>query len=290
MKLWILSTVPPISEDTAYLIGRSASRSTRVLVSTVTATDDEPPPPPAEDIDIILNRSFNARGSFLQRLDALAAEFGVPVSNPGAATARACDKRTYIEDFPAVIPQTRIVKTLDDTLRLQREMGEELVLKDPFGKHGKDIIRFRGQQDCAEAADLITRMGKAGIVAQSFCGGFVDGDKRVILQRSRCGELDIVAWFRRIPKAGEWKSNVSAGGQIERCELETEEKNLALAVAETAGLDCIGIDMAWHDGRCLLIETNAYTGGHINFDTDRRVHSGDDFALLLVSLAEHGRP
>ena len=54
MKLWILSTQPPTSEDTAYLIGRSTSRSTKVIVSIVAATAGEPPPAPEDDIDIIL--------------------------------------------------------------------------------------------------------------------------------------------------------------------------------------------------------------------------------------------
>jgi glutathione synthase/RimK-type ligase-like ATP-grasp enzyme len=290
MRLWILSTPPPASEDTAYLIGRCTSRASSVVVSTVEAFADAPPRPPSEDIDAILNRSFNPHESFLSGLDALAAELAVPVTNPGAATRRACDKRTYIEDFPSVIPQTWVAHSLEELLNLQQRLGDELVIKDPFGKHGKDIIRFRGPEDGSAAAGLLARLSDAGVVAQPFCSGFVEGDKRIILQRAPRGGFEIVAWFKRVPKAGGWKSNVSAGGHIERCELRDAEKDLALAVAETAGLDCIGIDMAWHHGRCLLIETNGYTGGHIDFDTDRRVHSGDSFAGMVARLARRGRP
>jgi D-alanine-D-alanine ligase-like ATP-grasp enzyme len=73
------------------------------------------------------------------------------------------------------------------------------------------------------------------------------------------------------------------------CDLEDDERALALAVAEVAALDYVGIDMARENGRCLLIETNAYTGGHINFDVDHRAKSGDDFALMIRRLAEEGR-
>lgn len=290
MRLWILSTPTPTSEDTAYLIGRATSRSTKVLVSEVPPTAKEPPPAPEEEIDVILNRSFIPRPGFLRQLDAIAAERGVPLTNPGAASARACDKRSYLEDFPDLAPRSGIARSLEDVLAFRQQWDAEVVLKDPFGKHGKDIIRFRGAQDRDEAADLLGRMDNAGVVAQIFCSGFVAGDKRIILHRDSGVGFTLAAWFKRVPQEGGWKSNVSAGGRIEPCELEKQEVDLAMEVADRAGLDCIGIDVAWHDGRCLLIETNAYTGGHINFDTDRRAHSGDDFAAMIRRLAEAGRP
>lgn len=290
MKLWVLTTPPPASEDTAYLIGRATSRCTKVLVSRVAGDAETPPSPPGEQIDAILNRSFNPQPSFLSALDALAADCGVPVINPGAATLRACDKRTYVDDFPGMIPQSRVVHSLEEIAKLQDDLGDELVLKDPYGKHGKDIIRFAGEQDSAEALALLAKTPQGGVVAQAFCRGFIAGDKRVIVQRDGEGGFEITAWFKRVPEAGGWKSNVSAGGSIVPCELDEEERELALEVAEIAQLDYVGIDMARENGRCLLIETNAYTGGHINFDTERRAHSGDDFACMILRLAEEGRP
>lgn len=290
MKLWALANTPPASDDIVYLIGCCTARSTKVFVNTVPADATRPPPAPEEEIDIILNRCSDTRVDFIFHLDELAARLAVPLTNPGAAAIRACDKRTYLKDFPKLTPPSRVAQTLGDVLDLQRELDGELVLKDPFGKHGKNIIRFRGEEDSAEALRLLDDMKKSGVVAQAFCHGFVSGDKRIIMQRRVGGGFDFAAWFKRVPKEGEWKSNISAGGRVERCELDREEKDLAMAVAEAAGLDCIGIDLAWHDGRCLLIETNAYPGGHIDFDVDRRVQSGDGFAQMVVHLAEQGRP
>jgi len=288
MKLWILINPPPVSEDTAYLVGRASSRAAEAVISVIAPADETPPAPP-DGIDAILNRSFNTRPNFLHRLDALAAKLGIPSINPGAASLRACDKRTYIGDFPAVIPGTWELHTLEDILRLQRELGDEVVLKDPYGKHGKDIIRFRGEADSAEASTLIAKIPEGGVVAQVFCRGFLAGDKRIIVQRGKGGDFEAAAWFGRVPAPGGWKSNVSAGGRIVVCDLEDDERALALAVAEVAALDYVGIDMARENGRCLLIETNAYTGGHINFDVDHRAKSGDDFALMIQRLAAEGR-
>lgn len=286
MKLWILINPPPVSEDTAYLAGRASSRAQAVVLSVV-APGDEAPPAPPPDIDAILNRSFNTRPSFLRRLDALAAELGVPSINPGAASLRACDKRSYIADYAGMIPATWELRTLEEILRLQREVGDEIVLKDPYGKHGKDIIRFRGEADRDAASALLAKVPEGGVVAQVFCRGFLAGDKRVIVQRGQDGGFEVAAWFARVPAPGGWKSNVSAGGRVVTCDLAEDERALALAVAELAGLDYVGIDMGRENGGCLLIETNAYTGGHINFDIDHRARSADDFAVMIRRLAEN---
>lgn len=96
--------------------------------------------------------------------------------------------------------------------------------------------------------------------------------------------------LRRVPREGGWISNVSAGGRVERCELEEDERVLALKVARIADLDYIGIDVGRDQGRCLLIETNAYTGGHIDFDSaGGRISSGDQFARMVVRLSREGR-
>lgn len=289
MKLWLLTTQPPVSEDTAYLIGRVTSRCKQVAISEIAAPADEPPLPP-DDIDGILNRSFSTSSGFLASLDSLGIALGVPVINPGAATIKACDKRSYPGLFAKLIPETWTVARLDRLYELLEGGRRELVVKNPFGKHGKEVIRFRGEEDHAEAEALFAAAPRGGLAVQVFCPGFLAGDKRIILQRGVGGSYQIAAWFKRVPKAGGWKSNVSAGGSIERCELDEDEKALAMEVALGAGLDYVGIDVAREGGRPLLIETNAYTGGHINFDTDRREHSGDDFARMVVGLAENGRP
>ena len=289
MKIWVLINPPPVSEDTAYLIGRATSRSVEVCVNIIAPSDDRLPAPPDQRIDAILNRSFNTHQSFLTQLDAVAADLDIPAVNPGAASYRACDKRSYIDDFPDVIPVTQVAHSLDDITRLRDALDDDVVLKNPYGKQGKEVIRYAGAADDAAALALLANAKESGVVAQAFCRDFVAGDKRIILHRNTTGGFDLAAWFERVPEAGHWKSNISAGGRIVPCDLDDDERAFAQEVAQVAGLDYIGIDMARQDGRCLLIETNAYTGGHINFDTDRRAHSGDDFAAMILRLAEEGR-
>ena len=289
MNPWILIGEPPVSEDTAYLLGRVTSRSHAAYVTRTGELDGAPPPPP-QSIDIILNRSFNTQASFLLGLDALAADLGIAVCNPGAAALRACDKRSYPEDFPDVIPETRVAGTGDALRTAWQAFGGDVVVKDPFGKHGKQVERLRSESDLAAGDSLLAESRCGELVVQPFCGGFLEGDKRVIVQRRPEGGYQAVAWFQRVPRPGGWKSNVSAGGTVRDCPLDEEEIALAEGLAERCGLDYVGLDIARHDGRILLIETNAYTGGHINFDVERRQHTGDAFAEMVAWLARDGRP
>lgn len=288
MRLWILAKKPPSTEDAAYLIGRLAARSQHVFVTHVTETDRQPPEPPP-GIEIIFNYSFNTSESYLHSLDALAADLGVTVINTGTATITACDKRGYIEHFSGMIPSTWVVGSLREILEVQGQVGDEIVLKDPFGKHGKKIMRFSGEADRDAAAALLESIPNRQLVAQVFCRGFVEGDKRIIVHNDPRNGVAVAAWFARTPAPGGWISNFRTGGRIHNCELAQDEIEMALRVAEISGLDYVGIDLGREAGCPLLIETNAYTGGHINFDIDHREHSGDALAQVVAALAANGR-
>ncbi len=288
MKTWILANPPPVSEDTAYLIGRVTSHSDRVTVTYVAEQDREIPAPPP-GIEVILNRSFNTQPDFLLGLDDLAARLGIAVCNPGAATLAACDKRSYIDDYPDVIPETRVVDSRDALRAAWRELGGDIVVKEPFGKHGKQVERLHSAEDLPAAEALLAASRCGALVAQTFCSGFLAGDKRVIAQRDPAGGYRAVAWFQRVPCPGGWKSNVSAGGSVIDCDLSASEIALAEELAARSGLDYVGLDLAEHQGRVLLIETNSYTGGHVNFDIQRRASTGDAFAAFVAQLARQGR-
>lgn len=247
MKLWILSNEPPVSEDTAYLLGRVCSRFRDIVVTRVTEHESILPELP-DQVDGLLNRSFNISADFLSQMDTLADDRGIPVVNPGRATLAACDKRSYPETYPEFIPRTRIVSSVAETLRFHEDISGTLVIKAPFGKHGKQVERFRGAEDTAVAEWILADSASGQIVAQEFCDGFLEGDKRIILHRVSREEYEIAAWFQRVPQHGGWKSNVSSGGRIQSCELQRDEEQVALEVASRSGLDYVGIDTARHGG------------------------------------------
>lgn len=284
MRIWLLSVVPPVSPDTAYLVGRALSHASNVEVTLVGEKDNVCPEPP-ENVDIIFNRSFNTNHEFLAGLDKLSRSLRIPVVNPGAATYAACDKRSYVKDYPGRIPPTRIVDSLERLTTALHEMGGAVVVKDPFGKRGLEVERLLSPRDLALGERLLRVSGCGELVVQRYCAGFEQGDKRVLLQRAGNGEYEITGYYRRIPSPGGWKSNVSAGGRVAATELGEEERRFSLDTAALTGLDYVGLDIGWHGGELLLIETNAYAGGQIDFDILGNDNSGDKLARLLAGLA-----
>ena len=248
MQLWILAKKSPSTEDAAYLIGRLAARSRHVLLTHVAETDRQPPEPPA-GVEAIFNYGFNTSEDYLHSLDALAAGLGVPVINTGAATVAACDKHGYIEHFSGMIPSTWAVGSLREILQVQGQVGDKIVLKDPYGKYGKKIMRFSGEADSDAATALLESIPSRKLVAQEFCRSFVEGGRRVIVHNDPKHGVAVAAWFARTPAPGGWISNYRAGGRIQSCESAQDEIEMALQVAEVSGLDYVGIDPGREAGR-----------------------------------------
>lgn len=289
MRLWILCRTPPVVRDSAYLIGRLASRFGTTYVTHVPDSSITCPTPPHE-VDVIWNRTLSVNPLFLSALDQVAGERGVPLINPGTPTLEACDKRTYPATYSGLTPLTWNASCKSDVLRIWRQQaGATLVLKYPFGKFGKEVELFCSENDISKIDRLLHLEPKAGLVVQEFCSGFVVGDKRVILHRQPSGEYVIAAWYRRVPPPGGWISNLSAGGRLEMCELDADEREFSMRVAHLSCLDYVGLDIGQDKNRLLLIETNAYTGGHIDFDmASDASNSGDEFAETVLAIAKAG--
>lgn len=285
MKIWLIIKPAPIGYDTAYLAGRIISRYSDVHVSKFTSLAELLATAPSS-YDVVLNRTISADPVLLEALEAHAKSNQAYLINSADATRRACDKRTYLNDYTRFIPETWVVQTFGELQSLFARVGFELVVKDPFGKHGQDVARYAGGDCDEDIGRILEGCRKSGVVAQRFCSGFAEGDKRVILHRNRDGEYDIAACIVRVPKTGSWISNLGAGGRVQTCELTEQEADLAKSVARLSGLDYVGLDVGTHNGRSLLIETNAYTGGYMDFDTNHRnCSSGDEFARFVGEIS-----
>lgn len=284
MKVWLLSSKPPVSPDTAYLVGRVLSHASSIEVTQVAECDGFAIDPPA-GVDVILNRSFVTNRGFLAGLDGLSRSRRIPVVNPGAATYAACDKRTYPWDYPGRIPPTRTAGSRTELAAAVRELGGAVVVKDPFGKRGEKVERLLGPADFPLAERLLTASSCGELIVQRYCPGFEKGDKRVLLQSTGEGGYEITGYYARIPAPGGWKSNVCAGGRVVATGLDEDERRFSLETAALSNLDYVGLDIARQEGKPLLIETNSYTGGQIDFDMLSNGDSAEKLAQLLERLA-----
>jgi glutathione synthase/RimK-type ligase-like ATP-grasp enzyme len=288
MRSWVLIGDESPSDDTAYMLGHLTAVFDRVEISRCGRFDHRPPIP-ADGADLIVQLMPTRSRSFFEQLDAVAAELQIPLSNPAKAAWRALDKRCYVADYPDIIPRTLVARDMAELRAAREALGGDVVVKDPLGAGADGVDRVCRDADLAYAERLLAASPTGDLVVQEFCTGFTRGDKRIMVQRSPDGGREIVGQFRRVPPEGGWKSNLSGGGRMERCDLTDDEIRLAYQAAEIAALDYVGLDVGEHDGRYLLIETNHRYGGLIDYDLDRNARAIGKVGRFLAHLASHGR-
>lgn len=143
-------------------------------------------------------------------------------------------------------PPTLVSSDREEILAFQRKIKSDLVIKPLFDKGGKGVFLLKRTgsltgRSCKQL-QTVTRNGKEIIVAQKFIpvtkGG---GDKRILIWNGK-----ILGAFERIPKKGEFRSNLSLGGGFKRCNLTVRDKNLVRALRPyliKEGLLFTGIDV-----------------------------------------------
>jgi glutathione synthase/RimK-type ligase-like ATP-grasp enzyme len=286
MNVFAIIKEAPIAYDSAYLLGRVSSHSRRVHVTSgydLSKIRSTAPP----EFDVLLNRTIRHDIGFLKGLEELASDYGAVLINSPERTNAACDKRRYITEYSEYIPDTWVIQDENDLLLLLETVGCELVVKHPFGMGGNEIARISSAANIGDARRIFSASPGTSIVAQRFCNEFIAGDKRVILHRIEGNTYEIAAWYKRIPRPGGWISNLSFGGRVEKCDIDADEIDLCIKVAQIAGLDYVGLDIGKQEGKTYLIETNSYTGGHMDFDAIHQdKSSGEKFAELVDRLCQ----
>lgn len=73
---------------------------------------------------------------------------------------------------------------------------------------------------------------------------------------------EIVGAMRRHAPAGDWRTNVAVGGEVEGVtdELDEEARDIAIRATNVLGLDMAGVDMMSINGEWYLLEMNATAG------------------------------
>ena len=200
-----------------------------------------------------------AAGSFEQvtlRLGVLHAlrELGVCVYNDARAIERCVDKSMTsfcLEHADIATPPTWTVESQERALELVREHASParpLVLKPLFGSQGRGLRLIEG------VGSLPSPEEAAGVYyLQHFVGSRVAHwhDWRVFVVGGRA----VAAMVRR---GIEWRTNAARGARCEAAEPKGDIARLAIAAAESVGVDYAGVDIiADRDARLLVLEVNS---------------------------------
>lgn len=196
------------------------------------------------DLDIILMRQdppFNAEYIYATYLLEKVEREGVLVVNrPGSV--RDSNEKLFATDFPQCCTPT-LVSSQSGLLRdFVQEFGDT-VMKPLDGMGGSNIFRVRKDSpNISVVIEVLTQHGKTPIMAQRFVPEITEGDKRILMIN---GEPVPYA-LARIPKEGELRGNLAAGGTGQGRELSDRDRWICEQVGPTLkrkGLYFVGLDV-----------------------------------------------
>lgn len=165
--------------------------------------------------------------------------------------------------------------------------GPPYVVKPRFGSWGRDVYLCDDQESLLRRlSDLRERpwFVRHGALIQEAVPN-TRRDLRVVIAGGR-----VVGAGERIAASGEWRTNVSCGGELRPTELDPDAAELARAAAAVVGGDFVGVDlMPTTDGRVVVLELN----GAVEFDDacalgSRSVPEAAADALGLTTAASRG--
>ncbi|RJQ74939.1 MAG: glutathione synthase [Desulfobacteraceae bacterium] len=174
------------------------------------------------------------------------------------------NSKLYTLNFPAIIPETHVSRDPKRLVRIIENFGGAMVIKplQRFGGEGVIKVSTRDQENLLSLIDFYTRSNRPyedrdPIMVQEYLEAGRDGDVRILLLNG-----EILGAMRRVPKEGEFRSNVKAGARVVPHEITAQDKAICDIIRDRLindGLYFVGIDIIGDK----LIEINCVSPGGI---------------------------
>ena len=197
-----------------------------------------------KDFDAILMRKdppFDNEYLYSTYLLELAANQGARVIN-NPASVRSWNEKLSVAKFPQFAPEF-LVTSQHDLIREFLATHKDIVVKPLDGMGGSGIFRIHEyDHNIGVILETATQFGRQTIMVQRYLPAILQGDKRIIVIN---GEPLPYA-LARIPKAGETRGNLAAGGTGVAQPLTSRDLEIANTVGKTLkqeGLFLVGLDV-----------------------------------------------
>lgn len=206
-----------------------------------------------------------------------AATAGARIYNaPGAI--RDHNEKLAITEFPEFTAPTLVTRSEGELDAFIGELGD-VILKPLDGMGGSSIFRVRQDDPNRNViVETLTNLGSRTVMAQRYLPEISRGDKRILLID---GE-PVPYCLARIPKAGESRGNLAAGGSGVAQPLSARDREIAAAlgpILAARGLLLVGLDVI---GDCLT-EINVTSPTCFVEITEQ---TGCDVAALFIDALE----
>jgi glutathione synthase len=196
-----------------------------------------------------------------------------------ARSIRDHSEKLAIAQFSAFIAPTIVTRSADDLRHFVQEHGIA-IFKLLDGMGGTSIFQARADDpNLSVIIETMNQFGARSVMAQQYLPQIADGDKRILL----IGGKVVPFALARIPKQGESRGNLAAGGRGEARPLTERDLEIASSLApllHQRGLFLVGLDVI---GDCLT-EVNVTSPTGFQEITQQK---GFNVAQLFVERLEH---
>ena len=162
------------------------------------------------------------------------------INNPSAI--RGWNEKLSVAKFPQFAPEFMVTAN-NDLIRTFLAEHKDIIVKPLDGMGGTGIFRLtENDPNIGAILETATKFGVQTIMAQRYLAAILQGDKRIIVIN---GEPLPYA-LARIPKAGETRGNLAAGGTGVAQALSARDLEIATTVGKTLkqeGLLLVGLDV-----------------------------------------------
>jgi glutathione synthase len=197
-----------------------------------------------KDFDAVIMRKdppFDQQYFYATQLFTLAEAQGAKVFNRAQAL-RDFNEKLAILKFPQFTAPTLVSQQESDIREFLAEHGD-IILKPLDGMGGTGIFRLtKTDPNVGSIIETLTANGTQTIMAQRYIAAITEGDKRILLIDGKP-----VDWcLARIPKAGETRGNLAAGGSGVARPLTVRDRAIAEALGPqlaAQGLLLVGLDV-----------------------------------------------
>ena len=233
-----------------------------------------------KDFDAVIMRTdppFDSEYFYATHLLGQAEREGAKVFNSPAALRNHPEKLAILE-FPQFIAPTLVTRSEADIRAFHAAHGT-IILKPLDGMGGTGIFKVGADGlNLGVIIETLNRGGAQTVMVQKFLPGIAQGDKRVLL----IGGKPVPFCLARIPKGGEVRGNLAAGGKGVAQPISARDREIAEALGPTLfarGLMLVGLDIIGES----LTEINVTSPTCFQEITDQM---GCDVAALFMDAVE----
>ena len=166
--------------------------------------------------------------------------------------------RSYVrlKDFRLNQPKTVLVPTENDVDTALEELGAKfpIIMKTLRGAGGVGVLFVESKRALDSLVQLIYKQDpETDILIQEYIK--TDGDVRVVIVGDK-----IIGTMKRKVVEGDFRSNYTQGGGVEKYELSDEEIRDCMIAAKAVDGDFVAVDFIPHKGKPYFLEVNSSPG------------------------------